>query len=804
MTHIFVYQMGKCASTAIVEALRSAGLEAAHAHELGPTTLAKRVRMLTMQPVTEYVLDHGIGQLVQNIRFTNEIHHRRATGDRVQIITVARHPIDWYWSFLLQTFDAQKHDLLDSDLITTFEDARDRGAERDLSALHQVIVDACALKISHGMRLAADALATATGHSPADRVANARRAVSNDDHRTAGFGFDLLHPLEWFGEHLEPLTKMTVFAQPLSADGSCRMANEWCDLLVLSYERLATLDHVIAGFVGRPVTLPLANPSRGKPYGAEVAAIRQLVSVPEVLANHIWTSPYCRHFGYSPSPHCAAVAPDALNLGISSRDAEAAPARLGDWLTILRCPLCRSPNLVAAEAAVQCLSCRATYPVSQGIVDFVAGRASTLLDDLDYDALYMISDEPSPIMHGVQAHAAGRWPASLGDTLEVGAGTGGQTVPLIMAGNVRSLVVTDLSAKMLRLCRERLTRTGLDKSRPLAFVTYGSAESPFRDASFDSCFGSSVMHHILDVGAFLADIVRVLRPHGLAFFIEPNARFHQALLNTLADILMDLGREDSSNPDIPLMANWLAEINLNLSHMGDLDFLASREDKHLFLSEEIESLARSSGFPNAEALLLGTDPDGCQTLETYLSQSGVSPQTRERVLARARQLGPRYFSLLQPRDLSPSYLLWFSKATPPPRPATPCKTPTAPHSLANNRILYCIELHREGHICNVQGWAVGHGAPVWLELVVDGNRIRTPIWLPSPDVSRAFGWGSSRLFANALCARLATAIPTSSTNTTVMATILTADGKRVDLTSSGAIQLKYGVHVLTNASAPNG
>jgi len=41
----------------------------------------------------------------------------------------------------------------------------------------------------------------------------------------------------------------------------------------------------------------------------------------------------------------------------------------------------------------------------------------------------MISDDPSPLSRELKNSVAGRWRA----TLEIGAGTGGQTVPLIMA-----------------------------------------------------------------------------------------------------------------------------------------------------------------------------------------------------------------------------------------------------------------------------------------------------------------------------------------------------------------------------------
>lgn len=474
---------------------------------------------------------------------------------------------------------------------------------------------------------------------------------------------------------------------------------------------------------------------------------------------------------------------------------------LDDWLSILRCPSCGGRQLAAEAAAVGCRDCGGRYPVAEGIVDFVAGRETTTLDDIDYDSLYMISDEPSPLFAELKRSAAARWPTTLGDTLEIGAGTGYQTVPLIMAGQARSLVVTDVSVKMLEICRSRLVRTGLEARQPLLFLTYGGTDSPFRDASFDTCFGSSVVHHILDVGAFLADVVRLLRPGGVAFFLEPNARFHRALLATLADILMDMGQDDPGNPDLPLMVNWLAELHLNLSHRGDLEFLATREDKHLFFSEEIERLAREQGFAAAEALPLRPDPCGCQALETYITQCGVSPRTRVEVVARAKQLGQRYFSLLAPRDLSPSFLLWFSKGKTPASPPAPRLPAAKPEPLADDSIRYRVELRRGRESCHVQGWAVGHRTPAWLLLTLDGRLTRVPIWLPSADVNQAFGWRSARLFANALCARLAAEIPIDAASPTLAAAIDTADGGRLELTSAGGIRFEDDLLILTNANA---
>jgi GT2 family glycosyltransferase/SAM-dependent methyltransferase/glycosyltransferase involved in cell wall biosynthesis len=300
MTDVFVYQMGKCASTAIVEALRSAGLTAAHTHELGADTLSNRVRTLTSGRVSSFVLEHGLGQLVQNVRLTDEILRRRDAGDCVRIITVARHPLDWFWSSLTQNFDGQKHDLLDPETIAAFEDAWARDASDEVSKLHRVIVETCVVKIDRGLQLAAGAMAHATGDSLRERLAGARQSLDERASGTARFGFQIFQPAAWFDEHIKTLTGFDVFSHPLAADGSCRLTNDWCDLLVLSYERLASLVPVISHFVQRPVSLADSNVTKGKRYAREIAEMRQLVDLPDTLTDILWGAPYCRHFGYGP------------------------------------------------------------------------------------------------------------------------------------------------------------------------------------------------------------------------------------------------------------------------------------------------------------------------------------------------------------------------------------------------------------------------------------------------------------------------------------------------------------------------
>jgi ubiquinone/menaquinone biosynthesis C-methylase UbiE len=98
--------------------------------------------------------------------------------------------------------------------------------------------------------------------------------------------------------------------------------------------------------------------------------------------------------------------------------------------------------------------------------------------------------------------------------LEIGCGTG--VFLEMVAASGANLHGIDLSVDLLSRAAERA------RSLPNVRLHRGNVEQlPFPDGTFDTVYGSSILHHLHLLPA-LREIFRVLRPGGRAVFTEPN------------------------------------------------------------------------------------------------------------------------------------------------------------------------------------------------------------------------------------------------------------------------------------------
>jgi ubiquinone/menaquinone biosynthesis C-methylase UbiE len=430
----------------------------------------------------------------------------------------------------------------------------------------------------------------------------------------------------------------------------------------------------------------------------------------------------------------------------------------------LQCPACRGGRL-ATRGHVVCLACGVQYPLVEGsIIDFVGGRVTTRVDPALYD--HGIDDRWATATYDrVRRCIGGCWPEALGDVLEIGCGTGSFSRVMLARDPMDHIVLTDLSVDMLRICHGHLERLGLASHVPLTLATYSATEPCFRDASFDTCIGIQVLHHVADVPGFLASLLRVLKPGGRAVFLEPNLLFHRALAMAVADVLaLLLARDAGPVKDLQPLLNWIAQQRQAQMHQGDTGFLATLEDKHMFAGEAFCQAALRLGFSSARAWPAAADPGATSFVNGLLRQLDVDSGQRPELLPLLTEFATSHLAQLDGNDLAQSYVFWLEKTQASPAPShraaerdalspAPRAGLGAPRDnlLARWFIEVILETSGDDITVVLDGWCLLTEDVKWIRVRIDGRSRDAPVWYPRPDVHRACNQTGSYAAWNSLC-----------------------------------------------------
>jgi len=135
--------------------------------------------------------------------------------------------------------------------------------------------------------------------------------------------------------------------------------------------------------------------------------------------------------------------------------------------------------------------------------------------------------------------------------LEYGCGEGWITKDLALAG--AKVSAFDISAEAVHRTGEVLASAGVADRCEVAQM--GAEKLEYADESFDTAIGFAILHH-LDLEMAIAELYRVLKPGGVAFFADPLGT--NPLINLYRRLTPQYRTIDEAPPDIEAMAPLLS------------------------------------------------------------------------------------------------------------------------------------------------------------------------------------------------------------------------------------------------------
>ncbi|HJQ47303.1 MAG TPA: class I SAM-dependent methyltransferase [Amycolatopsis sp.] len=213
-----------------------------------------------------------------------------------------------------------------------------------------------------------------------------------------------------------------------------------------------------------------------------------------------------------------------------------------------------------------------------------------------YDEKWSISyDErcvsyATDVFNAVAGEAGQPYPTAM----ELGSGTGFFLLNLMQGGVAKVGSVTDLSPGMVQVALRNAENLGLDVDGRVA----DAERIPYPDNSFDLVVGHAVLHHIPDVPAAFAEVLRVLKPGGRFVFAGEPTRIGDRYARRISQLTWWL---TTNVTRLGPLSSWRRPQE-ELDESSRAAALEAVVDIHTFDPSDLERMALGAGAVGVKAV----------------------------------------------------------------------------------------------------------------------------------------------------------------------------------------------------------
>ena len=296
---VYIFQMGKVASTAIKNALLRRRIECYQPHFLSRNAFEQLIKRFEEADLTDWAAENLSGQIAENLRLYNRLiklqNHSSEMAQKLKIITLTREPLDWYFSNFSQNFGEYRQDVATFVAETRNIRIGNQNEEKIYPYVGEFIHSLLEFASSHMISFSPEESARI-----GMMLQDAEFSCIPGNRVLLKHCMILLRPFNWFYMHFDPVFNTHIIDSARGNECPSRQLKlDYCEILILRYEDLFTSAvGMLEEFIPecKPLSLKKENRMVRKKTGREVYAVKKDLVLPGPLKRRIDQSPYVQAF----------------------------------------------------------------------------------------------------------------------------------------------------------------------------------------------------------------------------------------------------------------------------------------------------------------------------------------------------------------------------------------------------------------------------------------------------------------------------------------------------------------------------